>query len=290
MVAVERVVSETTREATAMPIGQLLVRAGKLREGDIKQIVALQRQRALRFGDAALTLGLVNEADVENALARQFEYAYVRGGESRLSPALIAAYQPFGPQAESLRALRTQLMLRWFRDRNKTLAIVAARAEDGSSAIAANLAIVFAQLGERTLVMDANFRQPSQHELFGIGTAEGLSSLCAGRGSFKGAPAAVAHFKELSVLCAGPLPPNPQELLGRVGFAYIMETAPAAFDAVIIDAPPVLECADSLLVAARAGACLIVARRHHTRVADVQRTKELLGTTGSVLLGTVICE
>ena len=271
-------------------IGQLLLRAGKLTEGDIIRIVTEQHQRGTRFGDAAIRLGLVSDLDIQDALARQYQYPYSRPGESALSAALIAAHQPFGVQAEALRALRTQLMLRWFNDRSKVLAVVSPRSGAGSSILAANLAVVFAQLGERTLLIDANLRHPSQHELFGLKPQVGLAGVLAGRGQFKEASELIAPFANLSVIGAGPKVPNPQELLGRTTFSYVMETAPAAFDVVIVDTPPVLDYADAQLIAARAGGCLIVTRRHKTSVVDVKQAESQLAQTGAILLGTVICE
>src|SRR5690606_31480932 len=81
------------------------------------------------------------------------------------SKALIAAYKPYTPQVEALRALRSQLMIHWFEHGNKALAVVAANAREGCSDLAANLAVVFSQLGERTLLIDANLRQPSPRRL-----------------------------------------------------------------------------------------------------------------------------
>jgi protein-tyrosine kinase len=271
-------------------IGQLLLRAGKLTEQSIKVVVLEQRRQGLRFGDAALRLGFVKDVDIQYALSRQFDYPYLSNTESTLGAALIAAYQPFSAQAEALRALRTQLMLRWFRDRHCALAVVAAHSGTGCSVLAANLAVVFAQLGERTLLIDANFRAPRQHELFGLKAHLGLTSVLAGRGSLAEAPVIVSPFENLSVLCAGPSVPNPQELLGRSSFANAIETAPGAFDAVIVDAPPVLEYADAQVIAAQTGGCLLVARRHGTRVADVMRAEAKLALTGAVLLGAALCD
>ena len=270
-------------------IGQLLVVSGRMTESDVRRVIFDQRQNGQRFGDTAIRLGLLSQQDLQGVLSQQFEYPYLKSDNSGLDSALIAAYQPFSVQSEALRALRTQLMLRWFRDRSRTLAIVAPRSGSGSSLLAANLAIVFSQLGERTLLIDANFRAPSQQSLFGLQLDGGLSNVLAGRGSFKESPVPIAPFDNLWVLCAGATPPNPQELLGRVAFSYVIEAAPAMFDVVIVDAPPVLEYADAQTIAMRAGGCLMVARQHVTKVIDIQRAKAQLAPTGAALLGAVMC-
>jgi protein-tyrosine kinase len=271
-----------------MPIGELLVSTGKLNELDIARVIAVQKQQQLRFGEMAQKMGLLRREDVEHALAQQFDYPYVRERGSALSPLLISACEPFGVRAEAIRVLRGQLALRWFDDRRKTLVVAAARAGSGSSVIAANLAIAFAQSGERTLLIDANLRRPAQHRLFSVGAVEGLSGLLAGRGNFKDLLQVVEPFGSLALLCAGASPPNPHELLSTVRFSYLIETAPAAFDIVIVDAPPLLECPDGQVVAARAGGCLLVARRHRTSLADVEEAKRQLEPTGAAVVGAVL--
>jgi receptor protein-tyrosine kinase len=184
--------------------------------------------------------------------------------------------------------LRSQLALRWFDDRRKTLTVAAARAGAGSSVVAANLAIAFAQLGERVLLIDANLRRPVQHTLFGIGAVEGLSGLLAGRSAFRDSLRVVEPFATLAILCAGATPPNPHELLSAVGFSYLIETAPAAFDIVIVDSPPLLEYSDGQLIAARSGGCLLVARRHQTSLTDIEDAKQQLEPTGAAVVGAVL--
>jgi protein-tyrosine kinase len=275
-------------EPLDMHIGQVLLRAGKLTESDIKRIVSLQSGREIRFGDAALSLGMVERCDVQQALSLQFAYPYLHEGDSALSAALVAAYQPFGAQAESLRKLRTQLSMRWFGE-HRCLAVASARAHEGASIVAANLAIAFAQIGERTLLIDANFRTPHQHALFGLGIDIGLSTILVDRSSFEGALSSIEMFDNLSVLCSGPIPPNPQELLLRPRFRHVIETAPADFDVVIVDTPPLLEFAEAQTIVARTKGCLLSMRRHSTRVADLEHAKALLQPASATLVGTALC-
>jgi protein-tyrosine kinase len=271
-----------------VPIGELLVSTGKISELDVARVIALQKQKKLRFCEAAQEMGLLRPEDVEHALAQQFDYRYVEKRGSAFSPLLVVACDPFGPKAEAIRGLRSQLSLRWFDDRRKTLAVAAPRAGGGSSVVAANLAIAFAQLGERVLLVDANLRRPAQHSLFGIGPVEGLSGLLAGRNTFRDVLRVVEPFGSLAVLCAGANPPNPHELLSAVSFSYLIETAPAAFDIVIVDAPPLLEYSDGQLIAARAGGCLLVARRHQTSLADMEDAKQQLEPTSAAIVGAVL--
>jgi len=101
-------------EAAESNMGTLLLDAGKLTPEGAERALRMQKDLGIRFGEAAVRLGLVSEDDVQEALARQFAYPYLPKGQAHLSPRLVAAYDPFSPQVESLRAIRSQLMLRWF--------------------------------------------------------------------------------------------------------------------------------------------------------------------------------
>jgi protein-tyrosine kinase len=269
-------------------LGELLHDDGTLTEQDIQVIFSAQLERGERFGEAASRLGLVSEQDVRRALSRQAEFPLVVSGESALSRELITAYQPYSKRGEELRTLRSELVLRWFGRGHSVLAVIEARLGHGCNVLAANLAVTFAQLGERTLLIDANLRAPVQHALFGLTAKYGLVDFIKGREGLDKVLTEVPGFSCLSVMCAGALPPNPQELLGRVSFDYLMETAPAKYDVVIVVAPPILECADAQLIAARAGGAVLATKRHRTRLADALRVKSQLEPSGAVLLGAVI--
>jgi protein-tyrosine kinase len=282
------------RRAQATPsfvdtrLGELLHDDGTLTEQDIKDILTAQRDCGERFGEIASRLGLANEQDVQRALSRQADFPAIISSDSGLSPVLVAAYQPECARAEELRTLRSELMLRWFGRDHRALAVVATGPQHGCSTLAANLAITFAQLGERTLLIDANMRAPSQHSLFGFRADHGLVDFIRGREKLDDAVTRVPGFSCLSVMCAGAPPPNPQELLGRVSFGYLMESAPTKYDVVIVDTPPMLQCADALLIAGRTRGAVLATKRHQTRVDDVLRVKSQLAAADVSLLGAVI--
>jgi capsular exopolysaccharide synthesis family protein len=130
-------------------------------------------------------------------------------------------------------------------------------------------------------------RNPRQHLLFGLQGGAGLSSVLSGRCSTNDALVTLLPFDNLTILCAGAIPPNPQELLSQVAFSYLLETAPSAFDIVIVDTPPILEYADAQLIANHAGACLYVTRRDKTTLADIAQAKLQLGRTRTEIIGAV---
>lgn len=272
-------------------IGAILVDTGRLSAENTDRILRLQVEQGKRFGDTAIELGLLTEDDVRFALSRQFNNLYLPAGDNSLNYQLVAAYKPFSPIVEKLRALRSQLMLRWFdtEARLNSLAIMSPGIGEGRSFIAANLAVVFSQLGKRTLLIDANLRAPRQHELFKLGNNAGLSSMLAGRIGIE-AIARVPSLLGLSVLPAGAVPPNPQELLGRTGFPELLQSVVRDFDVVIIDTPAAHEYAEAQIIAARASAALIVARKDRTSVAQTIELARSLQQTGTTPVGSVLNE
>lgn len=243
----------------------------------------------MRFGDAALQLKLATEDDIRYALSRQFDYPYLPTGDVSLSQELVAAYRPFGEPVEQLRALRSQLMLRWFdgAEERKAMAVVSPGSGDGRSFIAANLAIVFSQLGERTLLVDADLRQPRQHLLFNLAGGGGLSDVLASRVGSE-AVVRIPNLLGLSVLPAGAIPPNPQELLGRTAFVELLESLSKNFDTIIIDTPAAGQFADAQTVAARAGAAVLVARNNLTSSDKLLNLSRGMKQSGVELVGTLL--
>jgi protein-tyrosine kinase len=270
-----------------LTMGRILLDQGKITAQDAERILRLQKEQSLRFGEAAIQLGLISQADMQQALARQFDYPYLAAGEGGYSQALVAAYAPFSPQVESLRALRSQLMLRWFTAGNKALAMVGTNAGDGASYLAANLAVVFSQLGERTLLIDANLRSPGVSTLFNLGGRMGLSDVLADRADLSSV-VRIPAFVDLSVLPAGTTPPNPAELLSRNSLVDMLANLGESYDVILLDTPPASDSADFQTVAARAKGAVVTVRKNHTRLNDVAGVKAMLGAAGAEVVGAVV--
>ncbi len=270
-------------------IGRVLLDMGKIKPEDAERILRQQKEKGLRFGEAAKSLGLITDADIQQVLAQQFDYPYLQPGQDNFAPELAAAYQPFSKQVETLRAVRSQLMLRWFANGRKALAIASINPGEGASLFAANLAVVFSQLGEQTLLVDANLRNPRQHQIFNLQGRQGLSDILAGRAEMD-AIAKVDSFVDLSVLQAGTLPPNPQELVSRASFDYLVRGAASKFDVVLFDVPAFSAGADALSIAVRAGGVLLVTRKNTTSLVDAGKAVEQFERAGASVVGTVMVD
>jgi protein-tyrosine kinase len=278
--------------ATGQPgrhIGAILMDEGKITPSDAEQVLARQRELGWRFGEAAIELNLITDADLRQALAKQYDFPYLVSGPEGVSKELIAAWDPFHPVVEELRGIRTQLLIRWYNPDagRKTLAIVSPCAREGRSFIAANLAVCFSQLGQRTLLIDADFRAPRQQSIFNVSDRFGLSSALSNRSDLAAA-VPVPGLAGLSVLPAGPVPPNPLELLSRPGFATLLAKAQAEFDVILIDTPAATEYTDAQSIAFRTGDALLISRKDQTRVVDTERTVRDVSDASARIVGTLM--
>lgn len=270
-------------------MGTMLVELGKLTHEQLEKIVEFQLDTKLKFGEAAVRLGFVSEDDINDALAKQFDFPTFNTEVSGFSRDLIAAFEPFTDATERLRDLRSQLIVQWFAQNKKTLTIVGSTKGDGCSFVSANLAIVFSQLGAKTLLIDANLRAPVQAELFNLKGNQGLSDILAQRANLD-VIQKIHNFIDLSVLPAGTIPPNPQEMLSRPLFGKLINIFSTEYDVILIDTTATETCLDAQTVCARTGAALIVTRNNYSQHNKLAEAKKLIANTGAKILGVVLNE
>jgi chain length determinant protein tyrosine kinase EpsG len=275
-------------DAAEQLLGSLLIDAGTLSKKDVERIVGEQNRTGRRFGEVAQRLGLVKRDDLEAALYRQFDFPYVAKGDRSVSSKVSMAFHPGGPLARAIRTLRSQLMTSWFdgRPERNVLAIAGVGRGEGRSFIAANLAVAFAQLGERTLLIDADLRRPAQHVFFKLHGRLGLSGLLAGRGGLSEITR-VQAIPHLSVLPAGAIPPNPQELLARRRFTELMDDLAQNFDVILVDTAAAESESDALVVARRTRGAMLVARRDQTSLQRLGLFRARLDKAGVESVGVI---
>lgn len=278
---------------------------------DVERIYESMQSSGLGFGEAALQLGLITESELQSALTRAtaavkpqqestslVETAIKRIASDRqlilrlgspVTPSnlLLQAHDNDSPRAERLRALRTELLLlnEGVRGAN-VVAILSPCSGEGRSQLCAELAISFAQLGRSTLLVDADMRKPTQHLLFPSGNEYGLSQavLRNDRSYYH----TVTGLQHLHVLTAGPRPQNPLELLSDGRFDVLLTTWRKQYEFIVIDTPPVTQCADGVAVATLAGRVLVLSRAQHTSYASTRELLRRLATTRSNILGAVV--
>lgn len=273
-------------------IGDILTELRDLTAEQVEKVLRHQREQGVRFGEAAVALGLATKEDVLFALAQQFDYPYAPSGGQQVSAELVMLREPFGPRAEAFRGLRSQVTMRvWGGAERQALAVISPDTGDGKSYTAANLAVALAQLGgSRTLLVDANLRKPRQHEIFGLrGSTAGLSSVLSGRGDGQ-VIQQIAGVPSLFVLPVGATPPNPLELVERPAFHVLMREVATKFDHVVVDTPAAVHGADAGVIAARCGAALVLARRDVSRVASLQGLLGSMAGSPVRIAGVVVNE
>lgn len=268
-------------------LGDALIAHTKLKQQDIDRVLAFQADKNILFGEAAIQLGLITKEDLQKALSEQFNYSYLHDGNQKLSQLLVAAHQPFSLEVEHLRSLRSQLLIRWFDQGNKSLAVASVSQDEGASEFVANLAIIFSQLNKKTLLIDANLRQSKQHKLFNIETKVGLANILANRqGLYQ--LARQQSLPNLAILTAGTEVPNPQELLSQSALTDLLVDLEKIYEIILIDTSPLESGSDVLTVVSKVKAAVILTRKDVTAVADLQLLHQQLNMAGAQIVGSVL--
>ena len=271
-------------------LGNILVELGRLEAPQVDAVLAQQAQNPRRFGELAIALGMVVRADIDLALARQFDVDFIPSTFDEEAAVLLPT-EGRDAQAEVFRSVRSQLVLRWFgpEPEQRTLAIVSHGDGEGRSHVCAHLAMQLAQLDEDTLVIDADLRKPSMHTFFGVDNRSGLTDYLA-RDVARAPIRAVPGQPRLHLLPAGSAKPDAQALLERRQFAQLLGVLAQRYAFILIDTPPASQYSEALTAAVRASGCLLVTRRNRTRLADAQRLSDKLTRHSVEVLGGVMNE
>jgi capsular exopolysaccharide synthesis family protein len=190
--------------------------------------------------------------------------------------------------SEAYKALRTSLMFSTIDQELKEVVITSAELGEGKSRTAANLAIVLAEAGHRTLLIDADFRRPSQHRIFGRVRNVGLSNLIVQDVGEAEAILAVDGVPNLWLLTSGPTPPNPSELLGSGRMRELLAGLKEHFVYMVVDTPPVNAVTDASILAATANGTVLVVEQGRTTYPALKHAKQMLDRVGARTLGAVM--
>lgn len=273
-----------------VPIGDIIRQTNNLSPEQVEKVLNYQREHGLKFGEAAVALGMAKREDVLWALAQQFQYPYADARQA-MHRDLVVGNEPFSEHAESFRDMRSQLMMGVLdgAPQRRALAVVSANIGDGKSYFAANIALAFSQLGARTLLVDADMRSPRQHEIFNVAAPSGLSNVLSGR-TETNVIKPVEELPSLFLLPVGIVPPNPLELVQRPTFEILLRELHLKFDYIIVDTPALQHGADARVVAAKCGAALAVARKGTSQLKSLQTMVNSVRKTGTHFAGIVINE
>ncbi|MGB8226026.1 MAG: polysaccharide biosynthesis tyrosine autokinase [Sedimentisphaerales bacterium] len=197
--------------------------------------------------------------------------------------------EPKSSVAEAYRTIRTAVFFSVPKGQARTILVTSPAPNDGKTTMVSNLAIAMAQAGQKTLVVDADFRKPMQHNVFGFTNEieKGLSSVLAGQISLD---EAIRHCptEGLDLLTSGPDVPNPSELLNSEAFANLLKELTHRYDRIVIDSPPITPVADSQILAAICDATILVLRAEKSTKKASQQAKEALVGVGAHVLGAIV--
>ncbi len=206
--------------------------------------------------------------------------------ESISDPRMAALTNPHSLISEAFRQIRTNILFSGPAEQRRSLLVTSPSPEDGRTSVAVNLAATMTAGGRRVLVVDANFRQPSIQRLFPQCPDGGLSSALVGEGAWKELVAEVEPG--LSVMAAGPLPPNPAELLDSEQMSALLEEMVAEYDQVIFDGPPAMVVTDASILSSIVDGTVLVVRAGDNTYGIVQRTRDNLERVGAHITGAVL--
>jgi protein-tyrosine kinase len=265
-------------DTAATDARQLVRRRRELAKDEPEHILSYRHEPSFRVGEAAAELR-----------SQQFHYPFnVYGTEVQsFGDELVTAREPFSDRAEEFRSLRGGLLSSVFSGVGKrALAIISAEQGDGKTYMVSNLAVSFSQFAGRTLLIDANLRNPRLHRVLRTNNDLGLGNLLAGE--VQNAAVPVDSVEGLHFIAAGSSMADPVQLLQGPRFSVLLEQMTDSFDYVFIDTPSHDIGPDARLIAARAGAALLVGRQGHSRVAPLRRLLSQLNMGPSVVAGVVL--
>ena len=200
---------------------------------------------------------------------------------------MLTDVKGFSPRGEAFRMLRTNLQYLDLDNPPKSLVITSAIAGEGKTSTSTNLAVALAQAGRRVLLIDGDLRRPRVAALLGLESSVGLTTVLVGRTkleeSIQRHQASGVYF-----LAGGPTPPNPTEVLQSQATHDLLAKLRAAYDAVIIDAPPLLPVADAAILGTAADGAIMVTRHGKTHREELEAATQRLDKVGARLFGTVV--
>lgn len=203
---------------------------------------------------------------------------------------LITLAKPQSPVSEQFRTIRTNINFMAVDHDLKLIAFTSANISEGKSTVAANVAITYAQAGRRTLLIDADLRRPTAHQTFELHNRAGLSTIISSTAETVelGNLVQASGIKGLDILTAGPMPPNPSELIGSKRMSTFIKSIEKHYDLVILDLAPVLEVSDTQELARHLDGIILVVRQGVTQKPAVKRSVEMLKFAKARILGYVM--
>jgi capsular exopolysaccharide synthesis family protein len=202
-----------------------------------------------------------------------------------LSGSLVALREPNGSSAEAYRALRTNLLYAFVDSSPRVIVVTSPGRREGKTTTSANVGVALAQVNS-TLIVDCDLREPAMHKAFVLRNLNGLVNVLMGERDLH--EVCQEPCPGLKVITAGPIPPNPAELLSSERFAEFIDRARREFEYVLIDTPPIRSVSDPVIIARHGDGVLLVLDAQNTRKVSLRQSARSLESVGARVLGTVL--
>lgn len=200
---------------------------------------------------------------------------------------LITLVNPRSPISESYRALRTNIEFSSVDTQTQIIMVTSAGPAEGKSTVIGNLAVAYAQNDRSVLLIDADLRKPTVHRTFQLTNRYGLSSFLSHQAGLEHV-IQESEVPNLYVMTAGPIPPNPAEMLGSKSMSKLLDSLRKQFDIILIDTPPVLAVTDAQLLASQSDGAVLVINSGKVKKDIALKAKQNLDRVNARLLGVVL--
>jgi capsular exopolysaccharide synthesis family protein len=263
----------------ALGIGSAFIR--EYLDNTVKAVEHLERR-------GLVVLGIIPdmEHNAETSIRRQVKNPS-KGGES-FRRRLITYEDPKSPISESYRSLRTNITYSSADKKIKSILVTSPQPGEGKSTTVANLAIAFAQLRKRTLLIDADLRKPVQHNVFGHNRGPGLTEYITGEVDNFESIVHPTKIDNLYLVTAGSLPPNPSELLGSDRMSDLVDKLESQWDIILFDSPPIVAVTDASMISGEIDALILVVKAGSTDRSAVDRALDTISNVKSPLIGAIL--
>lgn len=200
---------------------------------------------------------------------------------------VVTHSNPKSPISEAFRVLRTNVQYSSFDKPLKTIVVTSSGPYEGKTTTIANLAVTFAQMGSRVLLIDSDLRKPRVHKIFGVSNKNGLTNFLALHGNYSDY-VIKCDVANLDILTCGAIPPNPSELLTSNAMKDFVKKAAEDYDIVFLDAPPVGNVTDAAIISTFTDGTILVASSGTVEIEAIKRAKELLSKVNANIIGVVL--
>ncbi len=200
---------------------------------------------------------------------------------------LVAQSAPKSPISEAYRVLRTNIQFSSVDKPLKSLVITSSGPSEGKTTTICNLAVTLAQSGSRVLIIDADLRKPKVHKVFGVGNTSGLTNILAQNYDYK-LYLRRTEIQNIDLITAGPIPPNPSELLASQRMKQFLAKVSEGYDYILLDSPPVGSVTDAAILSTIVDGTILVVASGIVKIDAAKRSKELLEKVNANIVGVVL--